>query len=394
MKLIELPLNSMKNSICIFLSFISATAYTQSSPLFEAPITVTINGWDSDAMEPLISPDGNTLYFNSLNDGVETKLYFASRITDSTFTFQGEVNGANQLAPPQLDAVADLDENGNFYWTSTRDYPIELDNLFRGTLDGDEVTAIARVHGNFNRSTPGWLVMDHGISLDGETLYYNNARFDEENCTGPCETELGIAAKVDATTFTKLSNSNDVLSTIINPDYIYYAPCISSDNLELYYTRYLAADISPTTEFEICVAVRESDDDNFSEPTVLFSASIANLVEAPSLTIDKSKMYYHQKTPGSHKILLRYREFELSSSTNQKLEKALEVFPNPTNGTMFIVTTLEYKSMGIDVYNISGNQIYSNLRKNEIDMSRLPAGNYIFKIEVDDAVATKLVVKE
>jgi len=42
---------------------------------------------------------------------------------------------------------------------------------------------------------PGWLVMDHGISLDGQQLYFNNARFDP-NCVGACETVLGIAQKL------------------------------------------------------------------------------------------------------------------------------------------------------------------------------------------------------
>jgi hypothetical protein len=31
------------------------------------------------------------------------------------------------------------------------------------------------------------------------------------------------------------------------------------------------------------------------------------LVEAPTLTVDKNIMYYHQKTIDSHKIVMRYR---------------------------------------------------------------------------------------
>jgi hypothetical protein len=38
--------------------------------------------------------------------------------------------------------------------------------------------------------------MDHGISLDGQYLYFNNARFDDMNCIGPCETTLGIAQEI------------------------------------------------------------------------------------------------------------------------------------------------------------------------------------------------------
>ena len=86
--------------------------------------------------------------------------------------------------------------------------------------------------------------MDHGISLDGQLLYFNNARFDEANCQGPCETELGIGQKINATTFNRLPNSSTILQNVTDANYIYYAPCISSDNLELYYTRYLKGEIT------------------------------------------------------------------------------------------------------------------------------------------------------
>jgi hypothetical protein len=39
----------------------------------------------------------------------------------------------------------------------------------------------------------------------------------------------------------------------------------------------------------------------------LFSEVISNLIEAPTLTVDKSIIYYHRKTIDSHKIVMRYR---------------------------------------------------------------------------------------
>jgi len=276
-------------------------------PNFGPETDVIINGLTFDAMEPFISADGNNLFFNNVNDGINTKLFYATKVTDATFTFVGEVNGANQVTSPQLDAVADMDNNGNFYWTSTRDYPAELNNLFHGSFSNGNVTNISRVQGNFNMNTPGWLVMDHGISLDGQFLYFNNARFDDQNCLGPCETTLGIAQKVNNTTFNTLPNSTIILQNINDSNYIYYAPCISSDNLELYYTRYLKDNITANTNFEICVAIRENSISSFSIPKVLFSSPIANLIEAPTLTTNKNIMYYHKKTTDSHKIVMRQR---------------------------------------------------------------------------------------
>ncbi|PHR69412.1 MAG: hypothetical protein COA67_10590 [Lutibacter sp.] len=276
-------------------------------PSFGAEIEVSINGLPFDAMEPFIAADGNYLFFNNLNDGENTKLYYATKIDDSTFNFVGELIGTNQPNAPRLDAVADMDSNGNFYWTSTRDYPNELNNLFHGTFNSGTVTNISRVQGDFNMNIPGWLVMDHGISLDGQFLYFSNAQLDEVNCVGPCETTMGIAQRNSDSTFTTLSNSTAILQNINDANYIYYAPCITSDDLELFYTRYLKGQITSSTSFEICVAVRDTSSSNFSIPKVLFSETISSLVEAPTLTVDKSIMYYHQKTVNSHKIMMRRR---------------------------------------------------------------------------------------
>jgi hypothetical protein len=300
--------------LCISLLIISCSSNDTDDnddqltyPSFGPEIEVTITGLSFDAMEPFLSSNGTYLFFNNLNDGINTKLYYATRVNDSTFNYEGELIGTNQTTTPHLDAVADMDSNGNFYWTSTRNYPTELNNLFHGTFNSGNVNDIQRVEGDFNMNMPGWLVMDHGISLDGQFLYFNNARFDDANCLGPCETTLGIAEKVNATTFNTLSNSSSILQNINDSNYIYYAPCISSDNLELYYTRYLKGDITANTTFEICVAIRTNSTTEFSTPKVLFSETIANLIEAPTLTVDKNIMYYHQKTSNSHKIVMRNR---------------------------------------------------------------------------------------
>ena len=276
-------------------------------PSFGNEINVTISGLSFDAMEPFISSDGKYLFFNNKNDGINTKLFYATKVNDSTFNYVGELSGANQSSPPQLDAVADMDSNENFYWTSTRDYPDELNNLFYGTFNSGNINNIGRLQGDFNMGIPGWLIMDHGISLNGQSLYFINARFDDTNCEGPCETTIGIAQKADSETFNTIPNSDSILQNINDPNYIYYAPCISSDNLELYYTRYLKGEISVNTIIEICVAVRTDSDDKFSIPKVLFSEMISNLIEAPTLTVNKKIIYYHKKLADTHKIMMRNR---------------------------------------------------------------------------------------
>ena len=51
----------------------SLTVQCQPYPSFGPEIDVSINGLTFDAMEPFISANGNVLFFNNLNDGVNTK---------------------------------------------------------------------------------------------------------------------------------------------------------------------------------------------------------------------------------------------------------------------------------------------------------------------------------
>src|ERR1700735_5350546 len=65
-----------------------------TSGVFTNPEPVTIEGYSADAMEPFISPDGNYLFFNDSNSLPQTNLYYATRIADVTFQFQGGIVGA------------------------------------------------------------------------------------------------------------------------------------------------------------------------------------------------------------------------------------------------------------------------------------------------------------
>jgi hypothetical protein len=271
------------------------------------PIEITVNDYNDHMMEPFISPDGNTLFFNNLNSNGNTRLFYATKVTTTIFDFKGEVNGANENNTSQLNAVADMDAQQNFYWTSIRDFPAQLDNLHYGTYSNGTVTNIGRVQGDFYVGETDWLVMDHGISVDGQTLFYNNGHFN--GCGSiPCETFIGMAQKTSTGNFEKIANSDTILANINDPSYIYYAPSITEDNLEFYYTRFSTGAVDANTLVEMCVAIRNNTSDAFGIPTVLFAATVGDgIIEAATLTTDKQLMYYHKKTNGLHKIFMRER---------------------------------------------------------------------------------------
>jgi hypothetical protein len=259
--------------------------FPASYPEFKDEVEVIINGYSKDAMEPFISKGGHFLFFNSLNDGDSTSLYYASRLNDTVFEFKGEIVGVNGQVP-HLDAVASMDDNDIFYFVSTRDYPSVFENYQSGKFDNGIVTDVRPVMGDFYIYNPGWLIMDAEISRDGSLLYYVNARF-----TGgplPAEAILGIAEKQDST-FKKSSSSDDILKNVNDSNYLIYAPCISSDGNELYFTR-IPKGVLIT---QICVSVRDDNTENFSAPQGLEIEG--NSVEAPSLTDDGERLYYHKR---------------------------------------------------------------------------------------------------
>ncbi|MBU1221615.1 hypothetical protein KKF34_18455 [Myxococcota bacterium] len=267
-------------------------------PVFENEQQVVISGYDDHAMEPFISGDGSTLFFNSLNNGTTTSLYYATRVSDTEFTFGGEVAGANG-AEPHLDAVASMDDSGNFYFVSTRNYPDVMENLQKATYSNGAVTDVMPVEGDFYILVPGWLIMDAEISRDGNVLYAVNAKFSGGEI--PDESFITIAVKSEDS-FEKTEDTEEIMELVNDPDYLVYAPAISTDGLELYFTRIEKG----TFTTEICVSVRNSVSDPFSEPQSLGITGI--IPEAVTLEANKSRIYYHKTAGGAiHRIFTKAR---------------------------------------------------------------------------------------
>ena len=348
----------------------------QNYPVFGPEIKVFISGYSGDAMEPFLSPDGATLFFNSLNDGVQTRLYYATRVDDSTFTYIGEVNGANEPNNPQLNAVASLDTTGNFLWVSTRGYPVNMDNLHRGNYSGGTVTNVNRVHGTFYVYQPGWIIMDAAVTHDGNELYYCNAFFD--TCNGPCKASLGIASRVNDSTFNTTANSATILQHVNDTNYRVYAPQLSANGLELYFTRLLNGSFNT----EICVSVRATAADTFSSPQVLV-AEFPNVPEAATVDSSASLMYYHKKTNGTFTIYLRFRDVTGIQEENQKL---INVFPNPVNDVLFLKGILPGDE--VTIVNAAGQTVRQQTGTSAVSVADLPAGIYFVNVRHGEVMFT------
>lgn len=370
------------------LTLFCSQAIAQPYPSFGPEKAVTINGLTFDAMEPFISPDGNTIYFNSLNSGGNTNLYYATRVDDTTFTYVGIVNGTYDPSVNHLDAVASLDSANNFFWVSLRNIP----NLYTGDYLAGTVTNTSQVFGTCNIFTPGWIIMDAAISYQGNLLYYSNGYFGPTytECVGvPCEAKLGVAQKVNDSTFNKTSYSDAIFTNINDTNYLVYAPQITKDGLELYFTRLLEGGF----DTEICVSVRNTVADTFSLPMVIHS-SYGYFPEGPTPTTDKQKLYYHKKNSSFvYTIYMRYRTGP-TAVAEQTVDQQIQVYPNPASETVHIVLPDTTAGFTVAVYTLDGREVYNASGKTSVDMTDYPAGVYFLTVSYADRILNTRIVKD
>jgi hypothetical protein len=250
-----------------------------------------IVGYRGHAMEPFIARDGRYLLFNNLNDPSEnTDLHWAERITPTSFRYGGKIEGVNTKA---LEGVPTLDRNGTLYFVSPRSYPETLSTIYRAKFEAGRASDVQLVEG-LSLKKPGMVNFDIEISADGEFLYGVDG--DLTGGAVPKSANLFVARRV-GNRFERLTDSSRILANI-NTSALEYAPAISSDGLELFFTRMTGALFWRKLTIEH--AVRASADAAFG-PSRTINA-ISGYVEAPTITGDGKTLYYHQKIDGTFRI--------------------------------------------------------------------------------------------
>jgi len=261
---------------------------------FGQPVKVEIIGYSGNIMEPFVSRDGTTLLFNNLNAAPEnTNLHWATKINDTTFQYKGEIAGVNTI---DLEGVPTLDNAGNLYFVSLRNYATTLSTLYQCNFLNGVATNVQLING-VSKLQPGWVNFDVEVSADGQSLYFVDAQFDQT--LNPSTADLVIAKKSNSV-FQRLSNSNEIMKNI-NSNALEYAACISVDQLELYFTR-LIVPFTATSAPEIFVSTRQNVNEPFSTPSKI--QSIIGFVEAPTIAPDQKTLYYHKKENNKYVLYL------------------------------------------------------------------------------------------
>ena len=264
----------------------NAAARAAKPGTFTNPERVTIVGYTSDAMEPYLSRDGSVLFFNNSNSAPDTNLFWATRIDDRTFQFEGEISGVNSSA---LDAVASMDNANNFYFISTRSYQSSLSTIYRGVYSSGGVSGVALVPG-VSKNQPGWVNFDADISADGNTLYFVDGFFGTGNF--PQSAKIVIARRTD-TGFVRDPNSDRLLRGI-NNHALNYAMTTSASELEIFFTRFAGAIPS------IYTASRANTAKPFGKARKI--KAITGFAEAPTISPDGKSLYYHHNDNGTFNL--------------------------------------------------------------------------------------------
>lgn len=252
---------------------------------FGQPLKVEMIGYSGNMMEPFLSRDGNTLLFNNLNAAPEnTNLHWATKINDTAFQYKGEVTGVNTI---DLEGVPTVDNTGNLYFVSNRNYANTLSTLYQSNFLNGTATNVQLMSG-VSKLQAGWANFDVEISADGELLYFVDAQFDQ---TGNPQIADLVIAKKNGTAFQRLFNTSEIMKNI-NSNALEYAACISVNQLELYFTR-LVVPFSPTSVPEIFVSTRQNINEPFSSPSKI--QSITGFAEAATIAPDQKTIYYHKK---------------------------------------------------------------------------------------------------
>jgi len=270
-------------------------------PAFRNERKVTIIGYQSDAMEPFITKDDRYLLFN--NNGSNKDLFYAEYVNDTTFTFKGQISGVNS---PYADATPSLDSSGHFFFMSTRDLDSTFKTVFCGTFSRGAVRDVRRVEGSVNIALPYWINMGAAVSYDGRFLFVSNARFTPEG-KFDFKGNIHLSSK-SGTDFNLMSDEDKILANINTSDAAQYAPELSANGLELFYSQVRAT--SPPT-FALCYAQRKNVNAPFAKPvyiTIPFKDNPNATVEAPTLSFDGKRLYYHKKAGSTFSVFMLERD--------------------------------------------------------------------------------------
>ena len=265
---------------------------------FGTPQQVSIAGYSGDIMEPFMSRDEQFLFFND-NSNSGKILHYAT-YDGSTFTYSGEIGPGINASDGSVQGVPTMDNSNNFYYVDTKFYdptgtpPVYI-TLFTGAWTGTSVTGVTPAIG-LDFPSPGFLNFDLEVSPDGQTIWFNDGFFN--GGAFPVAADIKYATFVAPGIFTRAPDAEAILANVNTTEDLEYAPAISADGLELFFTR---LDLG-TLNAQIYRVTRADTVSAFNEAELV--SAIPGFAEGATFSQDEKTLYYHWLNPSTNQFEL------------------------------------------------------------------------------------------
>jgi hypothetical protein len=278
----------------------------KETDLYQNPRPVRIDGYSDDCMEPFITGDGEVLLFNNSNSGfVDTHIHLCKRVGENHFQHLGLLPGS---VSKSKDMAPTIDADGNLFYTCLCTYEKDGHSIYCGKFDHEKLQKVSLPEGDISPHKTAEINMDCDISKDGKTLILSRAHF-ANYLLPPDKSDLVIAEKRDGK-FVVDPQKQLVLSKL-NTDYLEYAPCQTSDQLELYFTRASKKPVAGNSNkyepnLRLMVARRKDRYSDYDEPERI--STLTGFIEAPTITDDKKELFFHKKMGEKFRIFCATRK--------------------------------------------------------------------------------------
>lgn len=270
--------------------------------LNEQEVNVIWYTWD--VMEPFISRDEEYLFFNDNGWENDKDLFYAEKIDNLNFKYIWGLKWANTKS---VDGNPSMDSDNNFYFISTRDLASwDLSTIYKGIFKDWELKDIERIKSNINTWKPFWVNMWVEISADWEYMYSSNAKF-FLGATIPSKWNLKYAVN-NWGRFVVAKDEKEIFKNLNNDHSIQYAGETSEDQLEIFYSQ---VTLWKKPIFKLYYSKRESVSEAFWKPKLIKEAFWWDeyaFVEAPCLSSDKERLYYHKLKDWRFRLFLLTRK--------------------------------------------------------------------------------------
>ncbi len=255
-------------------------------PVLNLPLE---NGKPINIEEPFIRV-ANGLVFLYFSDRVidERDLHYAIWTT-SGFVYLGRVQGVNSATG--IEGAPSIDPHGNFYFTSSG----TPGQIAHGTLSSwGTVTYVGPVYGMPQANVSGNVLygnMDIGVAPSETFAVLSRAAWLLPAGGLPAAADLWYLRRLSPTTMLHYpTDTANFLGALNTPDKLEYAPEISTDGLQIFYTQTTLAPVTTA----ILTASRPSVTMPFGPPTTIVGPTSDAIIEGPTVTPGNDRIFYHR----------------------------------------------------------------------------------------------------